>query len=386
MTSLRIDAPWLSHPGTLRLVRALEQGGHQALFVGGCVRNALIGAPVSDIDIATDARPERVIALARAAGLHCIPTGIEHGTVTVIGNDLAHEVTTFRRDVDTDGRHATVAFSDDIAEDAARRDFTMNALYARGDGTIVDPLGSGIADLQARRLRFVGEPAARIREDYLRILRHFRFHAWYGDADQGMDPDALAAIADNLDGLERLARERVGHEMRKLLAATDPGQALAAMAATGVLQRILPGAEPRLIPPLVHLEGDIDPVWTRRLAVMGGEDATDRLRLSRAEAKALNAIRAAIPLPLHEAAWRHGADAARDGALVLAATLGQPPAPGWQAVIARAAARPFPVTAADLASTHQGPALGQAMRQLQASWLASGMEKDRNSLLAELAG
>ena len=159
----------------------LEEGGHRAYFVGGCVRNALIGAEVSDVDIATDARPERVAALAFRAGLKAIPTGIAHGTVTVVSGGHAFEVTTFRRDVATDGRRAVVVFSDDVAEDAARRDFTMNALYAAADGTVIDPTGEGLADLAARRVRFVGEPARRIAEDHLRVLRFFRFHAWYGD-------------------------------------------------------------------------------------------------------------------------------------------------------------------------------------------------------------
>jgi len=177
----RIDEAWLTEPATQQVCRALTEGGAQALFVGGCVRNALLGAPVSDIDITTDAHPERVMALAAAAGIKAVPTGIAHGTVTLVANSIPHEVTTFRRDVETDGRRAVVAFSDSIHEDAARRDFTMNALYARPDGTVLDPL-DGLPDLQARRVRFIGDATDRIREDYLRSLRYFRFHAWYGDA------------------------------------------------------------------------------------------------------------------------------------------------------------------------------------------------------------
>ncbi|MBL9056165.1 MAG: CCA tRNA nucleotidyltransferase, partial [Rhodobacteraceae bacterium] len=167
---MKVSGDWLQAEPTQALCAALEAAGFQALFVGGCVRNTLLGVEVGDIDIASDATPETVSDIAVRAGFRVVPTGIEHGTVTVIAGGIAHEVTTFRRDVETDGRRATVAFSSDVAEDAARRDFTMNALYARADGSVIDPLG-GLPDLLARHVRFVGEPEARIREDYLRILR-----------------------------------------------------------------------------------------------------------------------------------------------------------------------------------------------------------------------
>ncbi|MDH3263709.1 MAG: CCA tRNA nucleotidyltransferase, partial [Paracoccaceae bacterium] len=168
---MRIDADWLHAPGPRAVMAMLRDAGHQALFVGGTVRNALLGHPPGDIDIATDAVPERVMELAEAAGLRPVPTGLDHGTITVV---VAHhegiEVTTFRRDVETDGRRAVVAFSTHVEDDAARRDFTMNALYASAEGEVIDPLG-GLPDLRARRVRFVGNAAERIREDYLRILR-----------------------------------------------------------------------------------------------------------------------------------------------------------------------------------------------------------------------
>lgn len=238
----RVGGDWLDAPATRAVMAALTAGGHQALFVGGCVRNALLGRPVADVDIATDALPETVISLAAAAGLNPVPTGIGHGTVTVVAEGRPFEVTTFRRDVETFGRHARVAFTAALAEDAARRDFTMNALYARPDGEVVDPLGS-LADLRAGRVRFVGNPAERIAEDYLRILRFFRIHAWYGDPAGGLDPDGLAACAAAQDGLARLSRERIGAELAKLLSAADPAPAVAAMAATGILGRLLPGAD-----------------------------------------------------------------------------------------------------------------------------------------------
>lgn len=366
----RIAAPWLTAPATRAVTGLLTGAGHRALFVGGCVRNALMGRPDTDIDIATDARPETVLRLAEDGALRAVPTGLAHGTVTLIAEGQPFEVTTFRRDVETFGRHAIVAFTDDPAEDAARRDFTMNALYADPDGAVLDPLG-GLADLRARRVRFVGDPAQRIAEDYLRILRFFRFHAWYGDPAGGLDPDGLAACAAAQDGLGLLSRERIGSELQKLLAAPDPAPAVAAMAATGILARVLPGADPAALAPLVHLEADRAPRWQRRLAALGANpDWPEALRLSKADAKALDATAAALAEPgPAAAAYRHGTDAARDAALIRAASLGSPPPPGLDSELARGAAARFPLRAADLPA--QGKALGALMRQLEADWIAS---------------
>jgi tRNA nucleotidyltransferase/poly(A) polymerase len=381
----RLDAPWLDAPATRLVVAALDAAGLGAWFVGGCVRNALLGAPVSDIDIATDAPPDRVIAACDAAGLQTVPTGIEHGTVTVVVHGTPFEVTTFRRDVETDGRRATVAFGTDLAEDARRRDFTMNALYATPDGDIVDPVG-GLADLQERRLRFIGDATARIREDYLRILRFFRFHAWYADTSQGFDPEALAAIADTLDGLDRLSRERVGAEMRKLLAAADPAPEVAVMDRLGVLSRVLPGADPAPLAPLVHLEDALAlaPDAMRRLAALGGEDPAERLRLSNADDRRRaiiqdSAVEGTAP---GEVAWRHGAETARDAALVRAALLGAPLPQQVEDAIARGAAATFPVRAADLMPALTGPALGARLARLEAAWIASDFTLDREALLS----
>jgi len=379
---MRIAGDWLAQPGTQVLCGALEVAGHRALFVGGCVRNALLGVAVADVDIATDARPETVTRLAEAAGLRVVPTGIEHGTVTVIAGGVPHEVTTFRRDVQTDGRRAVVAFADDVTEDAARRDFTMNALYADARGHVIDPLG-GLPDLLARRLRFVGDAHQRIREDYLRILRFFRFHAHYGDPDQGMDAEALAASAELAEGVDGLSRERIGAEMRKLLAAPDPAPAVAAMAQAGVLARVLPGSDPRALAPLVHLEGDMPPRWQRRLAALGGQEVEERLRLSRADAVALAALRDAVGRGWSPAAlgWKLGAEGGRDAVLLRAALLESPLPQGWQAEVARGVGSVMPVTAADLMPGLQGAALGARLKELEARWLASDLRLTRADLL-----
>ncbi len=380
----RITEPWLTEPATQAVCAALERDGAQVLFVGGCVRNALLGVAVSDIDIATDATPDTVIALAKAAGIKVIPTGVDHGTVTLVRDGVAHEVTTFRRDVATDGRHATVSFSSDVAEDAARRDFTMNALYARPDGTVIDPL-DGLPDLAARRVRFIGEARDRIHEDYLRSLRYFRFHAWYGDQSKGFDPEAMAAIAANLDGLARLSHERVGGEMLKLLAAPDPSPALAAMRSTGALGQLLPGADDRALAPLVHVEGQaaVSPDPLRRLAVLGGVDVAEVLRLSRAQDRRLTAIREAASGSAgpEELGYRLGATDGRDAMLLRLALSGQ----GWDTALAdrigTGARAVFPIAARDLMPGFSGAELGAELARLEKLWIDSDFTLGRDALL-----
>ena len=381
---IRVTGAWFFADHTQAVCAMLAEAGHRALFVGGCVRNALLGAPVTDIDIATDARPERVMDLAEAAGLKAVPTGFEHGTITVIAGHLPHEVTTFRRDVETFGRHAVVAFAETEVEDAHRRDFTMNALYATPEGAVIDPLG-GLPDLIARRVRFIDDAEARIREDYLRILRFFRFHAWYGDPAAGLDAEGLAACAEHAEGIEKLSRERVGAEVKKLLAAPDPGQSVAAMAQSGVLARTLPGAEARLLPVLVHLESEWvctpDPI--RRLAALTGDAAAEGLRLSKAEARRLGHLREGMSSAEAPAAlgYRYGAEVAFDAALLRAAALQSPLADDLRAEIARGAAARFPVSAADLMPALSGPELGARLKDLEGRWIASDFTLTREDLL-----
>ncbi len=382
----RITEDWLTEQSTQDVCTALTEGGAQALFVGGCVRNALLQAPVSDIDIATDARPERVVELAQIAGLKPIPTGIEHGTVTVVSKGIPHEVTTFRRDVETDGRRAVVAFSDKVEEDAARRDFTMNALYAKPDGTILDPL-NGLPDLQARRVRFIGEASDRIREDYLRSLRYFRFHAWYGDADQGFDPDALDAIAANLGGLETLSRERVGAEMLKLLAAPDPAPSVAAMRSTGVLAQLLAGADDRALAILIKLEQDAHAASEaiRRLAAIAPPEVAKTLRLSRAQLQRLTRMRdeAMAMTSVAELGYRYGSEGGLHETLLRHAFLEQPWSEDLSQALQHGAAASFPIKASDLIPAFSGPALGKKLAELEARWIASDFTLSREELLAE---
>lgn len=381
---MRVHGAWLTDAGVQAVLAMLAGGGHQALIVGGAVRNALLGHDVSDIDIATDARPERVQELAKAAKIRAVPTGIEHGTVTLVVAGVGHEVTTFRRDVETFGRHAVVAFADSIADDAARRDFTMNALYIDASGNVIDPLGEGLADLAAGRVRFVGHPDDRILEDYLRILRFFRFTAWFGAPGAGVDADALAACAEHAQGVEGLSRERVGAEMRKLLAAPNPAAAVAAMQTAGVLAHIFPGADTLSLALLVHFEAGRAPDWRRRLAVLGGADVAEALRLSRTDARALAALVTASrgDAPAAVLGYQLGADLGASAVLVRAALTGFSPPDVWQVDVARGAAAKFPLKAIDLADALSGAALGARLKELEARWIGSDFALTRAELLA----
>ncbi len=383
MTAPRIAPRWLTAPPTRAVLAAL--GEARPLFVGGCVRDALMGREAADVDLCVACPPERTIALLETAGLGAVPTGVAHGTVTAVALGRGFEVTTLRRDVETDGRRAKVAFTDDVAQDAGRRDFTMNALYADADGAVLDPLG-GLPDLTARRVRFIGEPAARIAEDRLRVLRFFRFTAWFSAT--GVDAAGLAACAAAAPGLPTLSRERIGHEMKRLLAAPDPAEAVAAMADAGVLAVVAPGARAAALRPLVAAEAAAGaaPAWPRRAAAMGA-DGSD-WRLSRADAQRLGAIAAACALPPDPAGRAHrcGVEAARDACLIDAAAAGAAPPAGLEAQLARGAAARFPLSAADLmaAGMPAGPELGAALARLRDRWIAEDFRPDRAALLAGL--
>ena len=382
--SLPAETPWLNDPKVARVCTAIEDGGYDIFFVGGCVRNVVLDEVASDIDMSTNAHPETVMKLAKDAGLKAIPTGIDHGTVTVVSSGTPYEITTFRRDVETDGRRAVVAFSDDIIDDARRRDFTMNALYARPDGSIVDPLG-GIQDVLDRRVRFIEDADQRIREDYLRTLRFFRFSAWYGAIDQGFDLDALNAISSNLDGLETLSAERVGMEMVKLFNATDPAVAVAVMRQTGVLNVVLQGADDAWLAPLIHVESlwDLSPDPIRRLAALGGSGVEIALRLSKVQARLLMQYRDGIEsmAGAGELGYRLGMDVAKGIVALRCAYSGSPPVNEMLDRVVVGSAAKFPIKASDLKNMFSGPALGKRLKELEAEWIASNFTKTKEQLL-----
>jgi poly(A) polymerase len=395
------DSDWLMTPELRTVFAALNEGDIETRAVGGAVRNAMLGLRVSDVDLATTGSPDEVQALAKKAGLKAVPTGLAHGTITVIANHTPFEVTTLRRDVETYGRHASVVFTKDWEEDARRRDFTMNALYAAPDGTVIDPLG-GLADLERGYVRFIGNPAERIREDFLRILRFFRFNAQFGSG--GFDAEALHACVQERRGLEKVSAERIWAELRRLLIAKGAVAAVQALYDYGLLTEFL-GAAPRLVDfeRLVRIEASlgVEPEAALRLtalAVFVEEDAGRigaRLRLSKAEQAVLvlgatgpEALRAATPEIAKRLLYRLGAEDftaylllawARSGAQVEdsawreAATLPQ----RWQAPA-------FPLRGADLTPLGvEGPAIGEVLRRVEAEWVAGGFAEDREALLAK---
>ncbi len=397
---------WMTRPQTQAVMAALADAGATARFVGGCVRDTLMGRPVGDIDIATDAAPEAVVAALERRDIKAVPTGIAHGTITAVVDHAHFEITTLRRDVETFGRHARVAFTDDWAADAARRDFTMNALFLDGQGNVYDPV-HGLDDIKRGRVRFVGDAAQRIDEDVLRLLRYFRFFAWFDRLPA--DGDALAACRAAAPKLPALSGERVRMELLKLFAAPNPGATVDLMAETGVLAQILPEATARdRFAALLTVEREAgapsDPL--RRIAALievdegGALAAARRLRFSSKEATRLAALAApslAVTAnmrrtSLDRALYRLGSRLARDLAVLAwadARAHGTADDREFRRLIAAADGwRPkaFPLKGADAlaAGVPPGPAIGHLMAMVEDWWIERGFAPDRAQCLAKL--
>jgi len=395
------QAPWLREKPLQRVLAAL---GGEARIVGGAVRNALIGAEVKDVDIATPLTPDEVTKRLMAAGIKPVPTGVEHGTITAVADGKPYEVTTLRRDVETDGRRAVVAFTADWREDAARRDFTMNALYAAADGEIFD-YHSGIADLAAGRVRFIGDAAARIREDYLRILRLFRFHAWYGKGE--IDPTALKAAAAEKAGIAKRSGERIQQEVLRLLEAENPATMLRVMAASGILSEIFPGkVDVTRMERLAAIDAanffEPDPVL--RLAALLGSDAkaveqtAERFKLSnkdraRLEDLASGQEKIVSYLSIREVRkllYRLDGARFRDRAFLRWADDPKTSnAIQWRALLelANTWQRPvFPLTGRDVmqAGVPEGPLVGQILSEVEDWWIDADFTDDEFSLAERL--
>ena len=395
------DAAWLSDGPLTRLLSVLDRDGEEARVIGGAVRNALLGVPIGDIDVATTAIPTEVTRRTTAAGFKPIPTGIEHGTITVVVSGHPFEVTTLRQDIETFGRHATVSFGRDWKADAERRDFTMNALSLSRDGRVHDYV-DGIKDLGVRRVRFIGDPAKRIAEDYLRILRFFRFHAAYGHG--ALDAQGFHACIVAREGLDQLSRERVRMELLKLVVAPHAVATLATMMESGILVSVL-GGVPHLasfanITKLEHAAGvAADPV--RRLgalAVITVEDADrllQRLRLTNAEHARLTSIAdrwlRVSPTGDHEARallYRLGPERFADRALVAwSRSSANATDDAWRALAtlpARWVVPVFPLKAADFMKRGiaKGPGLGVALDAAETAWIAANFPHDITSIEA----
>jgi poly(A) polymerase len=401
MTNARVIAPWLKAGPAARVLELLNKDGEEARVVGGAVRNALMKIPTGDIDIATSAPPDEVIRRAAAAGIKSVPTGIAHGTVTLVVDSQPFEVTTLREDTETFGRKAKVAFGRDWAADAARRDFTINGLSVDADGVVHDYVG-GLDDVAARRVRFIGDPNRRIAEDYLRILRFFRIHAAYGSGE----PDRagyLACIAGRA-GLATLSAERVRMEMLKLLVADGAAAAISAMTDAGLLLPIFGGIAylgpfSRMIAAERLLGLQPDPI--RRLAALAvavTEDARRiavRLRLTNAEARALDSmghrwwrLDGMDEARARRRLYRLGEDFYRNRLLLAwARSGGTTDDARWRELATlpqRWSAPKFPLKAADFIARGiaEGPALGQALALAEDAWLAAGFPRDETALTA----
>jgi poly(A) polymerase len=412
-TSIAGKAEWLTEPSLQSLLALLSSDGEEARIVGGAVRNTLLGEAVSDIDIATTCTPQITLERAETAGLKAIPTGIDHGTITLVSDGRPYEVTSLRADVTTNGRHAEVAFGRDWLVDAQRRDFSINALYADADGDILDLVG-GIADIESRTLRFIGDPEQRIREDYLRILRFFRFFAWYGKGRP--ESEGLKACARLKDGLAQLSAERIWSELKKLLSAPDPSRALLWMRQSGVLTVILPESEKWGIDsihglvnteqdlrwdadPLLRLAGIIPPD-AERIALMAA-----RLRLSNSERERLehwaNSLLPSVDISetgFAKKLYRSNVQGVADR-LRLAIVSARTQAVNDNRAMFRAGqlskllgyitsyVKPkFPLSGGDIISNSglEGPAIGQIQRKLEEEWVDSGFALGRDALLARI--
>jgi poly(A) polymerase len=407
MTDTLPPQRWMTRPATAAVMAALESAGGAdcARFVGGCVRNALLRRPITDIDIATTLTPDRVIQALTHAGLKAVPTGVEHGTVTAVSSGQPYEITTLRRDVETDGRRAVVAYTTDWGEDAQRRDFRLNALYADAEGRLFDPTSGGLDDARAGRIVFVGDAETRIREDALRILRFFRFQAWYGQGE----PDAagLAACAALKDLIRNLSAERVSAELFKLLAAEDPRGVVRLMAQSGVLAVALPEARGlERFERLVAIETEMlftEDALLRLAALLPDDPPTaaelaERLRLSNVQKDRLVAaldpqpqlVSWMSPRETRKLVYRLGAQALCDRVTLAWAASDRPKAaPQWRALLptAQSWAPPrFPLTGDEVlaAGVPKGPQVGEVMREVEAWWVDNDFPDDKLALIERL--
>tara|TARA_Y100000815_G_scaffold275578_1_gene314826 strand:+ start:2341 stop:3495 length:1155 start_codon:yes stop_codon:yes gene_type:complete len=366
----------------------LNDAGFQAHLVGGAVRNALMGVPVKDFDISTDAHPNQVTDLFSNLGSKVLPTGVEHGTVTVMFEGEPFEITTWRRDVATDGRRAVVEFASRLEDDALRRDFTMNALYASANGEIVDPTEQGLADIEQRRVRFIGDASERIREDALRILRYFRFSGRFSVSTDHNSADFMAC-KELLHLVDDLSRERVGQEMLQILALTDCTEVLKSMEAVGLLSRILDKPNPvdkKVFSALVRAEKGLrtSPCPIRRLSLLVSTPPVAELRLSKAQHRLMNTLYGAKDEGPKALGYRYGPEVGASVLLRNRALANQGVHYSKDTdLLQNGACKKFPLTGEDLKSKYRGPELGAALRHAEERWVQSDFKIVKAKLLEE---
>ena len=380
------ETKWLRNPSAQKLSKLYKNFGYQVLFVGGCVRNTILKMPVTDIDLATDAQPEEIIKIAKENNIRFVPTGLAHGTITLIIDNKNYQITTFRTDFDHDGRYAKVEFTESLLLDASRRDLTINALYCNHVGEVIDPL-NGLDDIKKQKIKFIGNPNERIKEDNLRILRFFRFQAIYGNKNLEIDSIALEACHNHKSKLAALSKERITSELRKILSAPNPLEVIIKMNETGVLNELFQKVSIDSLGAYLKTEEKfkININWLGRLLSLQVTQEEESLKLTRCEFKFLKQTKSAIENQIHvlEFSYYNGVENGkiysilqnfRHNIILSKNLLNQ---------INSLATKKFPITAKDLMPEISGKKLGEALRSLEDRWIKSNFTLSKKELLAE---
>ncbi|MBV03455.1 MAG: hypothetical protein CML45_03575 [Rhodobacteraceae bacterium] len=380
------ETKWLRNPSAQKLSKLYKSFGYQVLFVGGCVRNTILKMPVTDIDLATDAQPEEIIKIAKENNIRFVPTGLAHGTITLIIDNKNYQITTFRTDFDHDGRYAKVEFTESLLLDASRRDLTINALYCNHVGEVIDPL-NGLDDIKKQKIKFIGNPNERIKEDNLRILRFFRFQAIYGNKNLEIDSIALEACHNHKSKLAALSKERITSELRKILSAPNPLEVIIKMNETGVLNELFQNVSIDSLEAYLKTEEKfkININWLGRLLSLQVTQEEESLKLTRCEFKFLKQTKSAIENQIHvlEFSYYNGVENGkiysilqnfRHNIILSKNLLNQ---------INSLATKKFPITAKDLMPEIRGKKLGEALRSLEDRWIKSNFTLSKKDLLAE---
>ena len=380
------ETKWLRNPSAQKLSKLYKNFGYQVLFVGGCVRNTILKMPVTDIDLATDAQPEEIIKIAEENNIRFVPTGLAHGTITLIIDNKNYQITTFRTDFDHDGRYAKVEFTESLLLDASRRDLTINALYCNDVGEVIDPL-NGLDDIKKQKIKFIGNPNERIKEDNLRILRFFRFQAIYGNKNLEIDSIALEACHNHKSKLAALSKERITSELRKILSAPNPLEVIIKMNETGVLNELFQNVSIDSLEAYLKTEEKfkININWLGRFLSLQVTQEEESLKLTRCEFKFLKQTKSAIENQIHvlEFSYYNGVENGkiysilqnfRHNIILSKNLLNQ---------INSLATKKFPITAKDLMPEIRGKKLGEALRSLEDRWIKSNFTLSKKDLLAE---
>ena len=380
------ETKWLRNPSAQKLSKLYKNFGYQVLFVGGCVRNTILKMPVTDIDLATDAQPEEIIKIAKENNIRFVPTGLAHGTITLMIDNKNYQITTFRTDFDHDGRYAKVEFTESLLLDASRRDLTINALYCNHVGEVIDPL-NGLDDIKKQKIKFIGNPNERIKEDNLRILRFFRFQAIYGNKNLEIDSIALEACHNHKSKLAALSKERITSELRKILSAPNPLEVIIKMNETGVLNELFQNVSIDSLEAYLKTEEKfkININWLGRLLSLQVTQEEESLKLTRCEFKFLKQTKSAIENQIHvlEFSYYNGVENGkiysilqnfRHNIILSKNLLNQ---------INSLATKKFPITAKDLMPEISGKKLGEALRSLEDRWIKSNFTLSKKELLAE---